>query len=338
MSDNELDAIVQQFISQHGALVGCSIVSGHLRSIGVRIQRHRIRKCIARVDPSNSRVRWAVTVSRRTYSVPRPNSLWHIDGHHSLVNWGFVIHGGIDGFSRLIVYLKCSTNNKSETVEQCFIAATNQYEWPSRVRTDYGGENVKVWELMEEQRGADRGSYIAGTLVHNQRIERLWRDVFCAVCHTFYYTFQAMEECGVLQRTNMLHLYVLHFVYLPRINNALASFKSAWNQHPIRTEHNWTPVQIWTNGMLDVRNHSMCGMIPDSSIAEPDNLEWYGFDPNAPRPDDDGLSTVELDDVELENEEDIFAILSNSFNPLAYSNSFGIDLYMQGLSLLIPRS
>ena len=38
LPDSELDAIVQQFMSQHGTLVGCSIVSGHLRSIGLRIQ------------------------------------------------------------------------------------------------------------------------------------------------------------------------------------------------------------------------------------------------------------------------------------------------------------
>jgi hypothetical protein len=85
--------------------------------------------------------------------------------------------------------------------------------------------------------------------------------------------------------------------------------------------------------MLDVRNYALCGMSVDSSIAEADDLQWYGFDPYAPRPDDDGLSTVELDDVELDNEDDVLAILTNSLDPLAYSNSFGIDLYMEALSL-----
>ena len=74
--DEELDAIVQQFSEQHGSLVGCSIISGHLRSLGLRIQRQRIRQSIARTDPTNSHIRWAITVSRRAYSVPGPNSLW----------------------------------------------------------------------------------------------------------------------------------------------------------------------------------------------------------------------------------------------------------------------
>ena len=65
------------------------------------------------MDATNSGLRWAALTNRRKYNVPGPNSLWHIDGHHSLVSWGFVIHGGIDGFSRSIVYLKCATNLES---------------------------------------------------------------------------------------------------------------------------------------------------------------------------------------------------------------------------------
>ena len=37
---------------------------------------------------------------------------WHVDGHHKLIKWKLVTHGGIDGFSR---DLKCSNNNTAET-------------------------------------------------------------------------------------------------------------------------------------------------------------------------------------------------------------------------------
>ena len=173
ITDAELDGLVQQFMLEHGSLIEWSMISGHLKSLGLRVQRQRVRESIVRVDPANVRVRWASVVYRWAYSVPGPNSLWHLDGHHSPVNWGFVVHGGI-GFSRCIVFLQCSTNNKSNTVRQLFQSATNNFGWPSRVRIDCGGENVRVWELTEEHRGPNRGSYLAGSSVHNQRIEQLW--------------------------------------------------------------------------------------------------------------------------------------------------------------------
>ena len=113
--------------------------------------------------------------------MPGPN----IDGHHSLITWGFVIHGCIDSYARLICFLKCSTNNRKETVEGLFLQGVDKYSWPSRVRTDHGGENVLVWERMIAFRGHDRGSALIRTSTRNQRIERLWRDVFwsCVLLH-----------------------------------------------------------------------------------------------------------------------------------------------------------
>ena len=196
-SDGKLDNIINQFVQQHRTFVAYPFESGHLKSINLHIQRRRICESLARIDPGGVRLRWAVVVCKRSYSIAVPNSLWHIDSQHSLVNWGFVIHGAIDGFSRSIVYLHCSTNNRSETVAELFEIATINFGCPSRVRTDKGGENVLIWAMMEEWQGCNRGSYLAGSLTHNQRIERLVGCFFCMVCNTFYYTFQAMES-GVL--------------------------------------------------------------------------------------------------------------------------------------------
>ena len=51
ISDGQLDNLVERFMIDHGTLVGYSLVSGHLRSLGLRVQRDRIRESIARIDP-----------------------------------------------------------------------------------------------------------------------------------------------------------------------------------------------------------------------------------------------------------------------------------------------
>ena len=50
---------------------------------------------------------------------------------------------------------------------------------------DKGGENILVSQYMVEQRGAGRNSAIMGRSVHNQRIERFWRDLFTG-CISFF--------------------------------------------------------------------------------------------------------------------------------------------------------
>ena len=176
------------------------------------------------------------------------NALWHIDGLHCLIRWRMVIHGGIDGYSRRIVYTHASNNNRASTVFNLFLDATRICGWPSRVRSDCGGENVDVTMAMIMCRGMGRSSHISGSSVHNQWIERLWRDTFTCVCHTFYNLFYEMGDSGLLSPTDK-HLFCIHYIFLPRINLQLQQFMDGWNNHSLRTESGLTPLQLWTRGM-----------------------------------------------------------------------------------------
>ncbi len=77
-----------------------------------------------------------------------------------------IIHGFIDGYSRLITGLQASSNNTGHTVLTLFLSACAIYGVPSRLRGDHGTENVLVAAWMEERRGERRGSYIWGRCLY----------------------------------------------------------------------------------------------------------------------------------------------------------------------------
>lgn len=102
-------------------------------------------------------------MKRRIYRVRGANSLWHMDGNEKLHPWGFYVHGCVDGFSRLMIYMECCNNKQSATVEGIFIQrGVYVYGWPSHVRGDYGKENNGVERRMIHQRGVEHRAYLHG--------------------------------------------------------------------------------------------------------------------------------------------------------------------------------
>lgn len=170
--------------------------------------------------------------------------------------WRFVVHAGVDGYSRLPVFVRCSDNNRADTVLHAFIEAVQTYGLPSRVRCDIGTENYDFAYYMfsHPSRGPGRGSIIAGKSVHNQIVERFWRDLFQGCLSVYYHLFHHMEHTGILNPLNAIHLFALHHVFLPRINQSINVFCETWNRHRIRTAGNSSPLQLWIRGHHEVDN------------------------------------------------------------------------------------
>lgn len=75
------------------------------------------------------------------------------------------------------------------------------------------------------------------------RIERLWKDVRSKVIEFYMNLFKKFERQG-MDIDNIVHIYTLQYMFMPRIQADLDSFKLMWNHHPVSTEHNLSPIQM----------------------------------------------------------------------------------------------
>lgn len=57
ISNEDLDQLIITCRQNHGSYTGRLIVTGYLKSLGLRVQHWRIREALIRVDPAGSRIR-----------------------------------------------------------------------------------------------------------------------------------------------------------------------------------------------------------------------------------------------------------------------------------------
>jgi len=91
ISDDEL---IQKIIKLRGGnrRGGWRMLSGALKAHGIYVPYRRLRLALYVSDPGGAVLRRVANNlhRRRKYSVPGPNSLWHMDGYHKLIRWNIV--------------------------------------------------------------------------------------------------------------------------------------------------------------------------------------------------------------------------------------------------------
>lgn len=316
ISAGDLDEVVKD-IKRTFPNDGEVMLQGHMLRQGVKVPRSSLRLAIHRVDHANTVSRSSKVINRRIYSAAHPNAVWHIDGMHKLIRWRFVVHAGVDGFSRMIVYINGADNNRAQTVLEEFVNGVSEFGLPVRVRSDHGGENIDIWRYMLSVHNSTK-SVITGSSTHNERVERMWRDLGRSVTSVFSFTFSLLERDGILDPLNEVDLFSLHFVFLPRLKQSLHDFQSSWNLHCLSTEGNMSPYQLFVEGLRATFTDETLTLAIDQSQTNT-NLEADLPVPNR----------VELPSNKFLPCDSLMSQLQSSFNPLSPCVDFGRGLYCQ---------
>lgn len=324
LTDEELDGLVRS-VKMRLPHIGYRMMKGELQAMGHRVTWEQVSSSMHRVDSAGILERMAHMgcVARRIYSVKGPHSLVHVDTNHKLIRYGIVIFAGIDGFSRKIMYLGAANNNKASTALGFFMDSIDEFGFPLRVRGDQGVENVGIAYCMFEIRGCGRASYISGKSVHNQRVERLWRDLWMAVTSVYYELLHSLEEDGLLDPANSLHLFCAQYIFVPRLQIDLDVFREGWDNHPLRTEQNMTPNQLWNIGLLQ------------NPVAAPEDLEdidsrLLNWNPNCLNEEECAVGVV-LPPIQCPLGPQAMAGLRSTINPITPSRDNGKDIYRAAL-------
>lgn len=126
----ELDAMMLH-LTQYYPRIGIRMAASYFLKNGYLLTRSAVMYSLRRLDPSGElrKARKRKRLRRRVYHAGGPHHSWHQDGKEKLRPvGGFYIHGCIDGFSRLPIYLVIADNKHAQVVTECFIDATRRLD------------------------------------------------------------------------------------------------------------------------------------------------------------------------------------------------------------------
>ena len=174
----------------------------------------------------------------------------------------------------------------------------------------------------------DTSCILTGSSTHNERVERLWRDVNRCVCAPFADTFHTLEAEGILDPLNEADMFCMHYIFLPRIAKSLKEFQESWNNHPLSTEGNWTPYQLFFEGTNITLNDGDSDIDLTSPSVNTPTVNPTTFDPECLSPEHVAVPRI------LFSPCSVLVQVFNRIDPLSLCNDNGRLLYQQAIQTL----
>jgi len=154
--------------------IGEKTIKGHLRSLGVRATRARIRGAVRFLQPDMRPGRWHPRVVRGVYHVERAMMIAHIDGWEKLKEWNWYVFALVDGKTRYILMMDIAVGKYAAGAALALKKSAKKHGLAEAIRADAGKEFYACRAIMHSLRGPT--SYKIGKSTSNTRVERMWRE------------------------------------------------------------------------------------------------------------------------------------------------------------------
>ena len=231
----QLRTRLEEIIKGPGSCAGYRTVWHTLQIEGFQVPRNVIATLLKELDPEGTDFRKARRLKRREYHNPGPNYAWHIDGYDKAKPWGFSIHGGIDGFSRKVLWLRvCRSNKSPDNIARMYLGSVvKEGGCPVELVTDLGTENAIVAAIQSYFRdNPDAHRYVPSP--RNQRIESWWSILSKTRFIWWRNFFTDLEFQGKLDLCDELSKECLWYTFSGLIQKELDDIVEHWNTHRIR--------------------------------------------------------------------------------------------------------
>lgn len=222
----EVASFIERQITKSGSLHGYRWMYQKCRQEGLLASHETIRQLLSIFDKEGVELRSHRRLRRRQYHCAGPNHIWHIDGYDKLKQYGFAIHGCIDGFSRKIMWMEaCRTNNDPKVIASYFLNVVESLGGcPQKIRADRGTENGHVRDmqlfLRKTDDEAENDSFMYGKSTTNQRIEWWWGMLRKQNAQYWMNIFEELKDEGLFDG-DYLDKALLQFTFMNTIQVCL---------------------------------------------------------------------------------------------------------------------
>lgn len=237
----EVISFIENQVKSSGSSLGYRMMHQLCKQNRLKVNRRNVALIQTYLDPHGVQLRKRNRLRRRQYFSRGPNFVWHVDGYDKLKPYGFPIHGGIDGFSRFILWLNlCSSNKDPKIVSNYYLNhVKNIGGAPRKVVADRGTENIYIAAAHRFFRQSE-DSFVYGRSISNQRIESWWSMLRRSCTNWWINFFRDLVESRIYDLTSNLHVECAKFCFGKIIQNDLDKIRNTWNNHRIRRSQNTT--------------------------------------------------------------------------------------------------